>query len=60
MTRDDRCDLRTAIVLDVLKEYDEVEKDWDIRYKLIWLTDREKEPFYKIEEQLRKIVFPSF
>jgi len=55
LTRDDRCDLRTAIVMDVLKEYDEVEKDWDIRYKLIWLTDREKEPFYKIEEQLRKI-----
>lgn len=55
LTRDDRCDLRTAIVHDVVKEYDEVEKEWDIRYQLTWLTDTEKETFERIEEQLRKI-----
>jgi len=55
LTRDERCDLRTAIVQDVIKDYDEVEKDWDVRYQLIWLTDPSKKPFYKIEEQIRKI-----
>jgi len=55
LTRDELCDLRTAIVQDVVKEYDEVEQDWDIRYELTWLTDTEKETFFRIEEQLRKI-----